>query len=243
MRRPLLLAIAIAACEGGGKSTTGATETGSTTDTTATTTEGGSAGTTTGGSTTSAGSTGPTTDGPTTESPVCSDRPEGECTADNGCMSIFGQPLDFPGCTPEPVFLFCNEEVPCDAVITTACKDGTDEAYQLANGCIPPGFSTCDPGLGPCGASACLGADERTCLADPACQAHVGAPHVTKMGVECSDFKNQVFVACGIAGPPCPPAVITACPEGQLDMAFDFASGCVPPGFVKCEDGPLAECP
>lgn len=241
MRLLLPLLLALAACEGGGKTTdSSATDTAaSTTDTPGTD----SAGTTTAGSGSSSTTTSghPTTEGPTTGPSVCADLSPEQCAAAEGCADIFGKPLDFPGCTPEPTFLFCNEEVPCDAVILTVCKNDTGEAFQLFNGCIPPGFSPCESDLGPCG-SACFGLDEQACLADPLCQAHFGAPHTTTMGMACSDFQNPVFLACDIAGPPCPPAIVTACPEDQPDTAFDLASGCLPPGFVHCME-PLPECP
>lgn len=89
----------------------------------------------------------------------------------------------------------------------------------------------------------CESLDEPTCLAEPACTAHHGAPHVMQNGTVCADFKNPQFLACGAAGPPCPPAVITVCPIGQPITAFDVASGCVPPGYEVCMDGPVAECP
>jgi hypothetical protein len=252
MRLPLLIVLALAACEGGGKTTSSATGTG-----TDSTTEGNSAGTTTDGPSTSAGSstsatatsttTASTTVEPTTaattsdDPPVCSTLGEIECALAEHCMSIIGDPLNFPGCTPGPKFLFCNEIVTCDAVIITVCQlDGT-ESYQLQNGCIPPGFEPCDLDIGLCGAD-CLGQDEQTCLDDPDCVAVFGAPHTTQNGMECSDFKNPEFLACDVAGPPCPPAVVTVCPEDQPDTAFDVASGCTPPGFVSCGDGPLPEC-
>jgi hypothetical protein len=254
MRLPLLLTLALAACEGGGKTTTSSAS-GTGTDSTS---EGDSAGTTTDGDpSTSAGSTStstststttpgttaePTTDATTsTEPPVCSTLDEIECALADHCMSIVGDALNFPGCMPGPKFLFCNEIVPCDAVILTVCKIDSEEAYQLQNGCIPPGFEPCEPDLGPCGA-ACLGLDEQACQADPNCIATFGAPHTTKMGMQCADFKNPEFLACDVAGPPCPPAVVTVCPEDQPDTAFDVASGCTPPGFVSCMDGPLPEC-
>lgn len=254
MRLPLLIVLALAACGGGGKTTTSSdSDSGSTT-------EGISAGTTTDGDpSTSAGPTSsatatstpatstttaqPTTDDPTTSTdpPVCSTLDEAECALADHCMGIFGDPLGFPGCTPGPKFLFCNEIVPCDAVIITVCQlDGT-EIYQLQNGCIPPGFEPCDPNLGPCG-GACLGLDEQACKADPNCFASFGAPHTTKMGMQCADFADSEFLACDAAGRPCPPAVVTVCPEGQPDTAFDVVTGCVPPGFVPCKDGPLPEC-
>lgn len=89
----------------------------------------------------------------------------------------------------------------------------------------------------------CESLDEPTCLAEPACTAHHGAPHAMQNGTVCADFKNPQFLACGAAGPPCPPAVITVCPIGQPITAFDVASGCVPPGYEVCMDGPVAECP
>jgi hypothetical protein len=229
MRLPLLIALALAACEGGGKTTTSsASDSG-----TDSTTEGNSAGTTTDGdpsTTAGSSSTATSTSTATTTS-----------TTAEHCMSIVGDPLNFPGCTPGPKFLFCNEIVTCDAVIITVCQLDGNESYQLQNGCIPPGFEPCDLDIGLCGAD-CLGQDEQTCLDDPDCVAVFGAPHTTQNGMQCTDFKNQEFLACDTAGPPCPPAVVTVCPEDQPDTAFDVASGCTPPGFVSCMDGPLPEC-
>jgi hypothetical protein len=238
------LALALVACEGGGKPTTGATESGS--STTASTTEGGSAGTTSGATSTSTGTSDgtaePTTDATTsTDPPVCSTLGEIECALAEHCMSIIGDPLNFPGCMPGPTFLSCSDVVPCDAVITTVCSVDSNESYQLQSGCIPPGFMQCEPDLGPCGAD-CLGLDEQACLADDACVAFFGAPHTTKMGMECTDWNNQVFLACDVAGPACPPTITTVCPEDQPDTAFD-TGGCVPPGFVPCMGDPLPDCP
>lgn len=247
MRLPLLLTLALAACEGGGKSTT-SSDSGTGTDST---TESNSAGTTTGSdpstsaattSTSPTTTTDPTTSTTTsTDPPVCSTLNEIECALADHCMSIIGDPLGFPGCTPGPKFLFCNEIVTCDAVIVTVCQTDGPESYQLQNGCIPPGFEPCEPDLGPCGA-ACSGLDEQACQADPSCGPILGAPHTTKNGVQCSDFTNQTFLGCEPVEQACPPVITTICPEGQPDTAFDVG-GCVPAGFVTCGDGPLPECP
>lgn len=246
MRLLLPLTLALAACEGGGKSTTSGTGTDSTT-------EGNSAGTTTGGDpSTSAGttstsptstSTDPTTSSSTsTDPPVCSTLNEIECALADHCMSIIGDPLAFDGCTPGPKFLFCNELVTCDAVIVTVCETDGLESYQLQNGCIPPGFEPCEPDLGPCAAAACSGLDEQACQADPDCGPILGAPHTTKNGMQCSDFSNQTFLGCEPIEQACPPVITSICPEDQPDTAFDVG-GCIPPGFVTCGDGPLPECP
>lgn len=89
----------------------------------------------------------------------------------------------------------------------------------------------------------CESLGEPTCLAEPACTAHYGAPRIPQNGMICADYKNQQFLVCGVAGPPCPPTVITVCPIGQPITSYDVASGCVPPGYEVCMDGPIAECP
>jgi hypothetical protein len=59
----------------------------------------------------------------------------------------------------------------------------------------------------------------------------------------CADFGDPQFLACDKQHLPCPPTVVTVCPIGQPDVAFDVSSGCVPPGFETCMDGPAPECP
>ena len=89
----------------------------------------------------------------------------------------------------------------------------------------------------------CDGVDEHVCFESPGCTALYGAKHVLQNGMICADVTNQQYLGCGLTAPPCPPVVVTVCPLGQPDIAFDVASGCVPPGYEVCMDGPVAECP
>jgi hypothetical protein len=62
-----------------------------------------------------------------------------------GCMAIEAQLFFDDGatwCLHGASFLSCAEPGECDGVITTACKGQTK--YQFPNGCLPPGFMTCD---------------------------------------------------------------------------------------------------
>jgi hypothetical protein len=92
------------------------------------------------------------------------------------------------------------------------------------------------------GAPACLGLDEQACAMQPGCVAHRGAPHVERGMAVCADFAATQFLACDVEHDPCPPTVITACPSGQPDLAFDIASGCLPPGFEPCREEPVPPC-
>lgn len=186
------------------------------------------------------GTTLPTT-GVTTQSPACDGLDELGCSAAADCRPVHGTPLDFPGCTPLPAFLGCIEDTDCDQALTTVCRQGSLEAYVIPDTCVPADFSACDPMLPECGA-ACIGLDEAACANDPNCVAHFGAPHVEQDMMVCADVANPQFLACDKLQDPCPPAVITVCPSGQPDVAFDVASGCVPPGFEPCMDGPVPEC-
>ncbi|MCY1011033.1 hypothetical protein OV079_36800 [Nannocystis pusilla] len=178
----------------------------------------------------------------TTEGPVCDGLDELTCGSTSGCRPILGTPFEFPGCSPLPAYLGCIVQTDCGLMPTTACRPDSLEVYLLEDTCIPPDLEPCTTMLTLCG-EACLGFDEETCAADPNCTAQFGAPHVEQDMMLCADFDAQQFLACDKLQPPCPPAVVTVCPTGQPDVGFDVASGCVPPGFEPCMDGPLPECP
>lgn len=178
----------------------------------------------------------------TTEGPACDGLDELTCSSTSGCRPILGTPFEFPGCSPLPAYLGCIVQTDCGLMPTTACRPDSLEVYLLEDTCIPPDLEPCTTMLTLCG-EACLGFDEETCAADPNCTAQFGAPHVEQDMMLCADFDAQQFLACDKLQPPCPPAVVTVCPTGQPDVGFDVASGCVPPGFEPCMDGPLPECP
>ncbi|PCC71090.1 hypothetical protein SAMN02745121_04947 [Nannocystis exedens] len=219
-------------------STTVEPDTTSTTAVTGTTSEGPDTGTSEGTTTEAL----PTTDATTTGGPGCDGLDELTCGSTAGCRPVFGAPFEFPGCTPLPAYLGCIVQTDCGAVPTTACRPDSLEVYLLDDTCVPPDLEPCTTMLTQCG-EACLGFDEATCATDPNCTAHFGAPHVEENMTVCADFDAQQFLACDKLQPPCPPAVVTVCPIGQPDVAFDVASGCLPPGFEPCMDGPLPECP
>ena len=183
-----------------------------------------------------------TFDGQTSEQPgECEALGEAECGLQAGCVAKHGAALDFPGCSPEPAFLGCLPDMACDAVLTTVCRDGTEEVYQNTDGCIPAGFTACDPGLGPCG-GACLGLDEAACAANQACSPIHGHPHVLEEGMVCVDVMVSVFLACNVNDGACPPFVPTVCAVDEPDAPFDVPSGCIPSGFVECEGAGTPEC-
>jgi hypothetical protein len=157
-------------------------------------------------------------------------------------MAIVGVQYALARCPPGPVFLACVPAIACDDALTTICMDGSP-AYQLPNGCIPPGFAACSVRDAPlCGsAEACQSASEEECAAS-GCTPISGAPHVVEAGMACADFDAQVFLGCLEGGIACPPVVLTVCPEGQLDTAFDVSAGCLPPGHMQC-DQPVPGCP
>ncbi len=191
---------------------------------------------------TTGGSTGATTGASTGASEACESLAQEPCEQDPSCMAIFGQALEFPGCTPGPSFLACMPAMACDSVLLTICQDAPGEQrYELANGCIAPGFSACDEVLPLCGAGACEQLGEQGCVASPSCTPIHGAPHMEKDGQICVDFGAQVFLACETGDIACPPSITTVCPEGQPDMVFDSPSGCIPPGFVSC-GAPAPDC-
>lgn len=220
----------------------------STSGTAGTSTSTGTAGTATTGVTGSTGdTTGSTTDprptsGPTTGPIGCTGLDELACADTLGCRPVLGVPFDFGGCAPNPAFLGCIDDVGCDDALTVVCRDNSLEVYQLPDTCIPPGFSPCDTDLPLC-EDACLGLDEQACLDDFACSGHYGAPHVMQNDMLCADYNNLEFLACQKLLPPCPPVVLTVCPIGQPDSAFEVASGCLPPGYENCGDGVIASCP
>lgn len=205
--------------------------------------------TSSGGETTTVDTTGTTTTGfePTTALTIvtvgdqCYEFAELHCDIP-GCRPVYGTPFDFPGCTPEPAFLGCIPEYACDDALTVVCRDNSLEVYQIPDTCIPPDFSTCDTMLSPCGDD-CVGLDETDCLMETGCSPHYGAPHMVQDDMVCADFNAPEFLACDKAHPPCPPTVLTVCPIGQPDTAFEVASGCLPPGFENCGDGATPECP
>lgn len=183
-------------------------------------------------SSTSTTSTTSTTGAP----PACEGLDEAACAQDPGCQTHHGVAYDFESCPSGHVYLGCSPAEPCDLVLTTICRDGTDEVYLNDNGCIPPGFSVCDSGgLDFCGG--CEALDEAACLAGgDFCEPIHGAPHIQKDGLVCADFANQVFLVCVLMDGQCPPFIPTVCPVGMPDQAFDIPSGCIPPGYEQCQD-------
>jgi len=212
-------------------------QTTSTTDATVTTTAG--TDTTSEGTTTEAQ---PTTSGTTGPSDMCEGLDQAECAVTADCREIVGTPLDFAGCNPLPAYLGCIVQTDCGLMPTTVCRPNSLEAYVLDDTCVPADLEVCDSMLPLCGES-CLGLDEAACVMDPNCTAHFGAPHVEENMMVCADFANPQFLGCDKLQQPCPPAVVTVCPIGQPDVAFDVASGCTPPDFEPCMDGPAPECP
>lgn len=172
----------------------------------------------------------------------CAALTEAECEAAPECAPRHGLAFAFDGCPEGQVYLGCGVEMACDAALTTACRDGTDEVYQLSSGCLPPGFTACETDLGLC-AGVCLGLDEAACAAARGCKSIFGNPHVVDGGGLCVDDKSPQFLACDVDTGACPPFVPTVCPEGQPDQRFDVPSGCIPPGFMDCEGGGTPACP
>ena len=193
-------------------------------------------------STTSATSTTSTTSTTTGAPPACEGLDEAACAQEPGCQAHHGVAYEFESCPAGHVYLGCSAAEPCDLVLTTICRDGTDEVYLNDSGCIPPGFSVCDAGgLDLCGG--CEALDEAACLAEgDFCEPIYGAPHVQKEGLICADFANQVFLTCMLLDGQCPPSIPTVCKVGMPDQAFDVPSGCVAPGFELCQDA-VSPCP
>lgn len=193
---------------------------------------------------TGTGETGETGAGSTGEVDGCEVfQTQESCERDPNCMAVVGEAFEFAGCMPGQTFIACMPMMPCDAVITNICEQGTgEEVYRIPNGCVPPGFASCLPGDFPlCSDSQCEGLPEQGCFAAPNCTALTGAPHMEKDGEICVDFGMQEFLACAPGDLACPPSIATVCPEGQPGMVFDTPSGCIPPGFVAC-DMPAPEC-
>mgnify|MGYP000653278655 CR=1 FL=1 len=157
------------------------------------------------------------------------------CKQDPDCMAQSGLVLEFEGCTPGQQFLACMDNIGCDDVLVTVCKDGTDEVYQLPNGCVPPGFTPCDAAKEPCGGGGlkCAQFGEADCKA-MGCTPISGAPHVVQDGGMCADAMNPEFIGCLEPDAACPPVVATVCPEGQKMPSWDVPSGCIPAGFEAC---------
>jgi len=184
-----------------------------------------------------------TFDSQTSEQPgECEALGEADCALQGGCVAKYGAPFDFPGCSPEPTFLGCLPSQPCDLALTTVCRDGTDEAYQASDGCIPAGFTACDSDLPLCGGD-CDGLDEAACAANNACTPIHGHPHVTENAMACVDNMHNVFLACHADSGACPPFVPTVCAKEDLGTPFDVPSGCIPSGFVECEGAGTPACP
>lgn len=104
-------------------------------------------GTTTSGTTGMVSGSGETSLGSSTtgEPVVCNTfDTEAECVA-AGCLALKAQLFFDDGagwCVNAASFLSCTDQVPCDDVITTACKGQTK--YQFPSGCLPPGFMPCE---------------------------------------------------------------------------------------------------
>lgn len=99
--------------------------------------QGGSGGTST-TTTTTSGSTGEPVDCDAAQT-------EDECVM-LGCMPVKGQAFNFDGaiwCLKDnPSYLGCIENMACTEVITIVCKG--QNKYQQPNGCLAPGYQTCD---------------------------------------------------------------------------------------------------
>lgn len=93
-----------------------------------------------------------------------------------------------------------------------------------------------------CGDPGCEQLPEQACRANPECTPLLGAPHIEQDGEICADYGMQKFLACARGDAPCPPVVISVCPEGQPDMVFDTPGGCLPSGFNTC-DMTAPDCP
>jgi hypothetical protein len=235
--RPALALTALLACGPTEPNTTDESTSASTTDGPNTTGDAPSTDTSTTADTPTTGTTAP---GSTTTSDACEAQAEAACTGE--CMPILGQNYEFEGCSVGPVFLGCIPLTACDDTLTDVCDVDSGAAFQLPNGCIPPGFLPCAPGGLLCGAGDnCEALGEAQCMA-AGCTPISGAPHVMMGDQVCVDFAQPVFLGCLVGGIACPPSVPTVCPEGQPDIAFDVPSGCLPPGHVVC-DAPAPECP
>lgn len=57
------------------------------------------------------------------------------CEANPDCMPIFGESELSDDCKPDPQFLGCLPQQPCDTVLLTVCDEETNESFRLSNGC------------------------------------------------------------------------------------------------------------
>lgn len=201
--------------------------------------------TTTGAPTTGVTSTG-LESGATDPPEACAEpASEDECAAAPGCQSVIGLSQQFRGCVEGPQFLACIDATPCDAVLTTVCRDGTDEVYQLTDGCVPPGFTACEgPGEScsvPVDCESIATAGECTVKQ---CGVVFGAPHITVDGQVCASYgADEQFLGCRDADAVCVDDVVILCPVGQQMPSWDSASGCVAPGFEVCDAPSVPPCP
>lgn len=253
----LALTLACKPGPGTGDGDTGAAETSAaeTDGVTSVTTGAGPASTTAASATGTASATDgePTTTDIATSEPGTTDQPgecaalqtQKECASNPACQPVLGTAQQFDGCAPGKHFLACIDAMPCDAVLLTVCRDGTAESYQLADGCVPPGFTPCD---GP-GAACVDGDDFCESLKDPAectikqCRVVFGAPHIVVDDMVCASYgDDEQFLGCIGLDAACADDIIVICPTGQDDPSFDSASGCIPPGFTDCDAPPVPPC-
>lgn len=164
-----------------------------------------------------------------------------ECAAQAGCMPANGVIYEDGACNVEPEFLGCLPEMPCDAVILTICRDGTDEVYQLFDGCVPAGFTPCEVDLEPC-PDACAGLIEVDCAEIPECLPIYGSPHITENGMACVDTEIAAYLGCQTDNGACPPFIPTICAPDAPDQPFDSNSGCIPPGWTECDGAGTPPC-
>ncbi|MBA3545589.1 MAG: hypothetical protein H0T76_03815 [Nannocystis sp.] len=175
----------------------------------------------------------------------CEDLSEAECAAEPGCMTSHATPYAFEECPEGQVYLGCLPASACDLALVTVCREGTDEAYQLDNGCIPAGFVPCESEQELCGQDEqdCALLDEQACADDgDFCESIHGFMHVPVGDDMCVDFKTQIFLACVLMDGACPPFVPTVCPIGKPDQQFDVPSGCIPPGHEICDGAGTPQC-
>ena len=157
------------------------------------------------------------------------------CEATPECMPIFGESELFDDCKPDPQFLGCLPQQPCDTVLLTVCDVETNESFRLSSGCIPAGFAACEGNGLPCGGGMeCEGLGEADC-ATFGCTEILGAPHVTVNDAVCADYEKLEFLACLPPETSCPPVIQILCPTGEDAPTWDVPSGCKPAGFEACE--------
>ena len=186
-------------------------------------------------------SEGDTTQQTTGPAPVdCAALTEAQCGGEPGCAPKFGTAFQFDGCETGPVYLGCTTDASCDQALTIICRDGTTEAYQITDRCLPAGFSECASDLLPC-SGGCGGPDEAACAAN-GCDAITGHPHVPAGDMTCVDTMIFVFLACTSLDGVCPPFIPTVCAPDKPDEPFDIPSGCTPPGWSECPGAGTPEC-